>query len=160
MSGHQLIKNDAKESHERILLKCIGMTKFPVDFNYPNLSLLIVMDGNNLLKFPQHIYEKTEKLEVVCYDNIGIPLLPVVFEHSTKLRTLCLRSCSLIEDISFLGSLSNLEALSLVDCGIRRLPWKIRMLKKLKLLDLTGCVDLRIDDGAFQNLGNLEELYM
>ncbi|KAJ0693069.1 putative leucine-rich repeat domain superfamily [Helianthus annuus] len=91
---------------------------------------------------------------------MGIPLLPVMFEHSTKLRTLCLHSCSLIEDISFLGSLSNLEALSLVDCGIRRLPWKIGMLKKLKLLDLTGCVDLRIDDGVFQNLGSLEELYM
>ncbi|KAJ0761548.1 putative P-loop containing nucleoside triphosphate hydrolase, leucine-rich repeat domain superfamily [Helianthus annuus] len=160
MSGHQLINNDAKESYERILLKCMGMTKFPVCFNYPNLSLLIVMDGNNLLKFPQHIYEKTEKLEVVCYDNIGIPLLPVVFEHSTKLRTLCLRSCSLTDDISFLGSLSNLEALSLVDCGIRRLPWMIGKLKKLKLLDLTGCVDLRIDDGVFQNLGSLEELYM
>ncbi|KAJ0652389.1 putative AAA+ ATPase domain, P-loop containing nucleoside triphosphate hydrolase [Helianthus annuus] len=159
MSGQPLIKN-AKESYDRVLLKCTGISKFPVDFNYPNLSLLIVMDGNDLLKFPQHIYENTEKLEVVCYDNIGIPLPSVVFEHSTKLRPLCLRSCSLIEDISFLGSLSNLEALSLVDCGIRRLPWKIGMLKKLKLLDLTGCVDLRIDDGVFQNLGSLEELYM
>ncbi|KAJ0746322.1 putative P-loop containing nucleoside triphosphate hydrolase, leucine-rich repeat domain superfamily [Helianthus annuus] len=160
MSGHQLINNDAKESYERILLKCIGMTKFPEGFNYPNLSLLIVMDGNNLLKFPQQIYEKTEKLEVVCYDNIGIPVLPVVFKHSIKLRTLCLRSCSLIDDISFLGSLSNLEALSLVDCRIRRLPLTIGMLKKLKLLDLTGCVDLRIDDGVFQNLDSLDELYM
>ncbi|KAJ0693095.1 putative AAA+ ATPase domain, P-loop containing nucleoside triphosphate hydrolase [Helianthus annuus] len=159
MSGQPLIK-DAKESYDRVLLKCTGISKFPVDFSYPNLSLLIVMDGKNLLKFPQDIYENSEKLEVVCYENIGIPLLPVVFEHSTKLRTLCLRSCSLIEDISFLGSLSNLEALSLVDCGIRRLPLMIGMLKKLKLLDLTGGVDLRIDDGVFQKLCSLEELYM
>ncbi|KAL7611591.1 hypothetical protein Lser_V15G05477 [Lactuca serriola] len=33
-------------------------------------------------------------------------------------------------------------------------------LKKLKLLDLTGCVNLRIDDGVLLNLVNLEELYM
>ncbi|KAI7754857.1 hypothetical protein M8C21_022120 [Ambrosia artemisiifolia] len=36
----------------------------------------------------------------------------------------------------------------------------IGMLKKLKLLDLTGCFDLRIDDGVFKNLDSLEELYM
>ncbi|KAM0013769.1 putative P-loop containing nucleoside triphosphate hydrolase, leucine-rich repeat domain superfamily [Helianthus debilis subsp. tardiflorus] len=33
-------------------------------------------------------------------------------------------------------------------------------LRKLKLLDLTGCVDLHIDDGVFKNLVKLEELYM
>ncbi|KAI7744909.1 hypothetical protein M8C21_016649 [Ambrosia artemisiifolia] len=91
---------------------------------------------------------------------MGIPLVPTMFEHSTKLRTLCLRSCWLIDDISFLGSLSNLEALSIVDCGLRRLPSMIGMLEKLKLLDLTGCVDLRIDDGVLQNLKSLKELYM
>ncbi|MFS8016191.1 putative AAA+ ATPase domain, P-loop containing nucleoside triphosphate hydrolase [Helianthus anomalus] len=148
MFRHQLINNDAKESYERILLKCTGISRFPVDFNYPNLSLLIVMDGDDLLKFPQDIYENSEKLEVASYENMGIPLLPAMFEHSTKLRTLCLHSCPLIDDISFLGSLSNLEALSFVDCQIRRLPSMIGMLKKLRLLDLTGCVDLLIDDGV------------
>ncbi|KAJ0693070.1 putative AAA+ ATPase domain, P-loop containing nucleoside triphosphate hydrolase [Helianthus annuus] len=54
LSGHQLINNDAKESYERILLKCTGFSRFPVDFSYPNLSLLIVMNWNKLLKFPQH----------------------------------------------------------------------------------------------------------
>ncbi|KAI7744912.1 LOW QUALITY PROTEIN: hypothetical protein M8C21_016652 [Ambrosia artemisiifolia] len=138
----------------------VSISEIPLDFNYPNLSLLIMMDGDDLHKFPLHIYEKNDKLEVASYEEMGIPLLPTMFEHSTKLRTLCLRSCLLNDDISFLGSLSNLEALSIVDCGLRRLPSMIGMLKKLKLLDLTGCADLRIDDGVLQNLHSLEELYM
>ncbi|KAI7725947.1 hypothetical protein M8C21_004522, partial [Ambrosia artemisiifolia] len=146
--------------HDLVRAFALSISEIPLDFNYPNLSLLIMMDGNNLHKFPQHVYEKSDNLEVASYEKMGIPLLPTMFEHSTKLRTLCFRSCSLIDDISFLGSLSNLEALSIVDCGIRRLPSMIGMLKKLKLLDLTGCVALRIDDGVFKNLVSLEELYM
>ncbi|KAJ0844604.1 putative P-loop containing nucleoside triphosphate hydrolase, leucine-rich repeat domain superfamily [Helianthus annuus] len=151
----------ANETYERILLKCTGMTEFPSDFNYPNLSLLMLMDGDEVFKFPEDIYKRMEKLEVLSYEDMHIPLLPQTSEHSTKLRTLCLRSCSFInDDVSFLGSLSNLETLSFVDCGIRWLPSTIGKLRKLKLLDLTGCVNLRIDDGVFQDLHSLEELYM
>ncbi|MFS8006183.1 putative P-loop containing nucleoside triphosphate hydrolase, leucine-rich repeat domain superfamily [Helianthus anomalus] len=157
MSEQRLIK-EAKDSYERILLKCTGMSN--VDFDYPNLSLLIVMDGNNLLKFPQGIYEKTKNLEVVSYENMGIPLLPKMFEHSTKLRTLYLRSCLLIDDISFLGSLCNLETLTFAYCNIRRLPSTVRKLKKLRLLDFTKCDLLCVDDGVFQDLDSLEELYI
>ncbi|KAM0054999.1 putative P-loop containing nucleoside triphosphate hydrolase, leucine-rich repeat domain superfamily [Helianthus debilis subsp. tardiflorus] len=159
MSGYQLIE-DAKESYERILLKCTGISKFPVDFNYPNLSLLIVMDGNNLLKFPQDIHEKSEKLEVVCYEKMGIPLLPIMFKYSTNLRTLCLRSCSLTDDISFLGGLCNLETLTFAYCHISRLPSGVGKLKKLKLLEFTKCGLLYIDEGVFRDLDSLEELYI
>ncbi|KAD7478929.1 hypothetical protein E3N88_02065 [Mikania micrantha] len=41
-----------------------------------------------------------------------------------------------------------------------RLPRVIGKLKKLKLLDLSGCDDLRIDEGVFENLAGLEELYL
>ncbi|KAK1422949.1 hypothetical protein QVD17_18239 [Tagetes erecta] len=160
MSTKQLTKGE-NDSYERILLKCTGMSTFPVDFIYPNLSTLMLMDGYDLLNFPKDIYERMERLQVVSYENMHVPMLPVTFEHSTTLQTLCLRSCSFInDDISLLGSLSNLETLSFVDCQIRRLPSTIGKLKKLKLLDLTGCVHLRIDDGVFQNLSSLEELYM
>ncbi|KAJ0693012.1 putative P-loop containing nucleoside triphosphate hydrolase, leucine-rich repeat domain superfamily [Helianthus annuus] len=147
----------AKNSYERILLKGEGMCDFPSDINYTNLSLLILMDGYEFSKFLQDI----DKLEVVSYENMGIPVLLKTFEHSTTLQTLCLRSCSLTGDISSLGSLCNLETLSLVDCNIRRLPSAIGKLKKLKLLDLSGCVDLYIDEGVLQDLKDcLEELYM
>ncbi|KAI7752905.1 hypothetical protein M8C21_000064, partial [Ambrosia artemisiifolia] len=126
----------------------------------PQISLLILMDGYEFFKFPEDMHKRMKKLEVVSYENMGILRHPVIFEHSTTLRTLCLRSCSLMDDISFLGSLCNLETLSLADCNIRRLPSAIGKLRKLKSLDLTGCVDLHIDSGVFQNLHNLEELYI
>ncbi|MFS8016258.1 putative AAA+ ATPase domain, P-loop containing nucleoside triphosphate hydrolase [Helianthus anomalus] len=122
----------AKNSYERILLKCVGMSGFP-DINYTNLSLLILMEGYELSKFHEDMDKIMKELEVVSYENMGIPVLPKTFEHSTTLRTLCLRSCSLTGDISSLGSLCNLETLSLVDCNIRRLPSAIGKLKKLKL---------------------------
>ncbi|XP_076934692.1 putative disease resistance protein At1g61190 [Bidens hawaiensis] len=157
----QRFTKDANESYERILLKCTGMSDFPVDFtNHENLLLLILKDGNMPLKFPHDLYEKAKNLEVISFENMGIPLLPIEFENSIKLRTLCFRSCSLMDDISFIGSLYNLETLSFANCDIRRLPSIIGELKKLKLLDLTGCIDLIIDDGVFQNLDSLEKLYM
>ncbi|KAJ0715614.1 putative leucine-rich repeat domain superfamily [Helianthus annuus] len=65
-----------------------------------------------------------------------------------------------MSDWSYIGDLMNLEVLSLAYCGIRKLPSKIGILRKLKLLDLTGCDNLHIDDGVFINLVKLEELYM
>ncbi|KAM0055034.1 putative AAA+ ATPase domain, P-loop containing nucleoside triphosphate hydrolase [Helianthus debilis subsp. tardiflorus] len=151
----------AENSYERILLKGAGMSEFPSDINDTNLSLLILMDGYELSEFPKVVDKIMKKLEVVSFENMGIPVLPNTFENSTTLRTLSLRSCLLMGDISSLGSLCNLETLSLVDCSIRRLPLAIGKLKKLKLLDLTGCVDLYIDQGVLQDLkDNLEELYM
>ncbi|KAL8248398.1 hypothetical protein R6Q59_005266 [Mikania micrantha] len=155
--------NSDRYSCKRILLKCTNMSEFPLDFtNHPNLSMLMLMDGNEHLKFPQDIYKRMEKLEVVSYEHMYVMSSLLTFQHSiTKLRTLSLRSCRFInDDISLLGSLSNLETLSFVDCKIRRLPRVIGKLKKLKLLDLTGCHGLRIDDGVFENLTCLEELYI
>ncbi|KAL8266285.1 hypothetical protein R6Q59_003629 [Mikania micrantha] len=158
--NHDNIKDINESTFERILFKCTGMSEFPQHLNYSKLSLLILMDGNKILNFQEDIYERMKKLQVVSYENLGIPLPPVTFQHLTKLQTLCLHSCSLINDVSLLGSLSNLEILSFANCNITRLPSTIGKLKKLKLLDLTGCVDLSIDDGVFQDLGSLEELYM
>ncbi|GJX04540.1 probable disease resistance protein isoform X1 [Tanacetum coccineum] len=152
-----LTKND--KSYERILLMCKGMSEFPADFNYPNLSLLILTDGDQL-KFLADFYERMKKLEVVSFENMHTPLLPTTFEHSNRLQTLCLRSCSLMDDLSFLGTISNLEILSFAGCKIKKLPLATGKLRNLKLLDLTKCGDFCIDDGVFQKLVTLEELYM
>ncbi|KAL7613560.1 hypothetical protein Lser_V15G04786 [Lactuca serriola] len=151
---------EVKESCNRISITCTGMSEFPGDSKYPNLSLLRLMDGDKSLKFPEGFYEKMENLEVVAYEKMQYPLLPRSLECSTKLRTLILHKCLLMFDFSVIGGLSDLEVLSFAHCGIRKLPSTIGKLKKLKLLDLTGCVNLRIDDGVLKDLVSLEELYM
>ncbi|CAH1435289.1 unnamed protein product [Lactuca virosa] len=148
------------ESCNRISITCRGMFEFPRDFKYLNLALLRLMDGDKSLKFPEGFYESMENLEVVAYEKMQYPLLPRSFHCSTKLQTLLLHQCLVMFDCSAIGELLNLEVLSFAHCGIRKLPSTIGKLKKLKLLDLTGCVNLRIDDGVLKDLVNLEELYM
>nr|KAJ0222768.1 hypothetical protein LSAT_V11C200051750 [Lactuca sativa] len=128
---------EVKDSCKRVSITCTGMSEFPGDFKYPNLSLLRLMDGDKSLKFSEDFYKRMENLEVVAYEKMHYPLLPISLECSTKLRTLILHQCLLI-----------------------KLPSTIGKLKKLKLLDLTGCLNLRIDDGVLINLVELEELYM
>ncbi|KAK9050798.1 hypothetical protein SSX86_030234 [Deinandra increscens subsp. villosa] len=154
-------KEDTKASCERILLKCAGMSEFPQSFNYPSLSFLKLMNGDEVLKFSKDFHKEMEKLQVMAYDKMKHPLHGVSLCFSMGLRTLCLNSCSLVDkDISFCGDLINLEVLCITRCGIRKLPSTIGKLKKLRLLELTGCVNLRIDDGVFQSLDKLEELYL
>ncbi|KAK9062822.1 hypothetical protein SSX86_020012 [Deinandra increscens subsp. villosa] len=155
------LTEDTRESCERILVNCAGVSEFPQDFNYPNLALLKLLDGDEQLKFPEDFHKRMEKLEIMAYDNMKHPLHVVSLCYSMSLRTLCLHSCSLVDhDISFVGNLVNLEVLSIAHCGIRKLPSTIGKLKKLKLLDLTRCLDLCIGDVVFQNLDKLEELYL
>ncbi|KAL7615014.1 hypothetical protein Lser_V15G04815 [Lactuca serriola] len=148
------------ESCNRISITCRGMFEFPRDFKYPNLALLRLMHGDKSLTFPEDFYQRMENLEVIAYENMQYPLLPRSLQCSTRLRTLIFHKCLLMFDCSVIGELLNLEVLSFVHCGITKLQSTIGNLKKLKLLDLTGCVNLRIDDGVLKNLVELEELYM
>ncbi|KAL8245708.1 hypothetical protein R6Q59_006924 [Mikania micrantha] len=215
-----------RESCKRISLTCMGMSEFPQDFKYPNLSLLQLKNGDFSLKFPEDFYENMKNLQVIAYYNMQHPLLPRSLHCSTNLKSLCLYKCTLMFDISFVGDLVNVglgpnshqKTLTLglpfsanhsLDCfdhrsrssvlllSIRklgrsrcpsrlqfflsqnglaiagafflpaRLPSAIGKLAKLKLLELTECmgiiidwVGLNIDNGVFENLKNLEELYM
>ncbi|CAH1435293.1 unnamed protein product [Lactuca virosa] len=148
------------ESCNRISITCRGMFEFPRDFKYPNLALLRLMHGDKSLKFPEDFYQRMENLEVIAYENMQYPLLPRSLQCSTRLRTLIFHKCLLMFDCSVIGELLNLEVLSFAHCGIRKLPSTIGNLKKLKVLDLTGCINLWIDDGVLKSLVKLEELYM
>ncbi|KAM0024914.1 putative P-loop containing nucleoside triphosphate hydrolase, leucine-rich repeat domain superfamily [Helianthus debilis subsp. tardiflorus] len=153
-------RDEMNESCKRISLTCMGMSEFPRDFKYPDLSFIQLMDGDESLKFPEDFYASMENLKVIAFYKMQYPPLPTSLQFSTNLKSLCLHRCELTYDWSFIGDLVNLEVLSLVDCDIQKLPSKIGNLRKLKLLDLTGCANLHIDDGVFINLVKLEELYM
>jgi len=148
------------ESCKKISVTCTDMFEFPREFKYPNASLLRLMDGDKSLRFSEDFYGRMKNLEVIAYEKMQYPLLPRSLQFSMKLRTLLLHQCLLMFDCSAIGELLNLEVLSFAHCGIRKLPSAIGKLEKLKLLDLTGCVNLRIDDGVLKKLVNLEELYM
>nr|GEV94324.1 disease resistance protein At4g27190-like [Tanacetum cinerariifolium] len=151
---------EMSRSCQKLSLTCMGMTEFQNEFKYPNLTLLRLMSGDRTLKFPEDFYEKKENLEVIAYEKMEYPLLPRSLQCSTKLRTLILHQCLLMFDCSPIGDLLTLEVLSFAHCGIRKLPSTIGNLKELKQLDLTGCVDLHIDEGVFKSLVKLEELYL
>ncbi|KAJ0466370.1 putative P-loop containing nucleoside triphosphate hydrolase, leucine-rich repeat domain superfamily [Helianthus annuus] len=134
---------------KQVSLTCMGLSKFPGDFKYPNLSHLQLMHGSLSLEFPKDFYENMQNLKVIAYYELQYPLFPRALAN---LKSLCLQDCKLMFDLTCIGDLENLEVLSLAHCGIHKLPSRIGNLKKLKLLDLTGCVDLHIDDGVFENL--------
>ncbi|KAK9080338.1 hypothetical protein SSX86_000096 [Deinandra increscens subsp. villosa] len=151
---------ETSESCKRISLTCLGMSEFPDHFKYPNLTFIQLIHGDPSLKFPTDFYENMKKLEVIAYFNMQFPLLPRSLQCSTNLHTLVLDKCRLMIDYCFARDLVNLEVLSFAHCNIYKLPSTIGNLRKLKLLDLTGCANLHIDDGVFNNLKSLEELYM
>ncbi|GJQ96107.1 NB-ARC domains-containing protein [Tanacetum coccineum] len=130
---------EMSRSCQKLSLTCMGMTEFPKEFEYPNLTLLRLMGGDRTLKFPEDFYEEKENLEVIAYEKMEYPLLPRSLQCSTKLRTLILHQCLLMFDCSPIGDLLTLEVLSFAHCGIRKLPSTIGNLKELKQLDLTGC---------------------
>nr|AAC02203.1 resistance protein candidate [Lactuca sativa] len=149
------------DSCKRLSLTCKGMSKFPTDLKFPNLSILKLMHEDISLRFPKNFYEEMEKLEVISYDKMKYPLLPSSPQCSVNLRVFHLHKCSLVMfDCSCIGNLSNLEVLSFADSAIDRLPSTIGKLKKLRLLDLTNCYGVRIDNGVLKKLVKLEELYM
>ncbi|KAJ9560200.1 hypothetical protein OSB04_005360 [Centaurea solstitialis] len=151
---------DMSDCWKRISLTCRGMCEFPEGFEFPNISLLKLMHGDDSFKFPQGFYENTKKLQVIAYEEMQYPLLPRSLQCSHNLQMLCLHGCSLMFDISFIGDLSNLEVLNITKCKLLKLPSTIGKLKKLKVLDLTGCSGILIDDGVLKGLVSLEELYL
>ncbi|PWA51591.1 resistance protein candidate RGC20 [Artemisia annua] len=147
--------NNMSQSCKQISLACKGMSEFPIDFKFPNLTVLKLMQGDESLRFPQDFYVGMEKLQVIAFEKLEYPLVPTSFQCSANLRTLCLDECSLMFDLNCIGNLLNLEVLSLANSGITTIPSTFRNLKRLRLLDVTGCYNLVIDDG---NLLNLEVL--
>ncbi|KAL7175438.1 hypothetical protein ACSBR2_029102 [Camellia fascicularis] len=167
-----------KEQHKNyaiISLRCTGMSKLPDNLEFPKLHLLR-LEGNygynyeynyednhasKLPNLPDSFYGGMKELKALSMLNVYIEgSLPTSLRWLTNLRSLSLYECGLINDVSVIGALENLEILSFKGTKIKELPKEIGRLSHLKLLDLLRCGVKRICPGVLSSLSKLEELYL
>ncbi|CAL5351016.1 unnamed protein product [Camellia sinensis] len=158
-----------KERHKNyavISLRCTGTSKLPDNLEFPKLYLLRLEDNHasnlpNLPNLPDSFYGGMEELKALSMLNVYIEgSLPTSLRWLTNLRSLSLYKCGLINDVSVIGALKNLEILSFKGSQIEELPNEIGRLSHLKLLDLLECGVKRICPGVLSSLSKLEELYL
>ncbi|GMP85122.1 hypothetical protein CsSME_00038408 [Camellia sinensis var. sinensis] len=155
-----------KERHKNyavISLRCTGTSKLPDNLEFPKLYLLRLEDNHasNLPNLPDSFYGGMKELKALSMLNVYIEgSLPTSLRWLTNLRSLSLYKCGLINDVSVIGALKNLEILSFKGSEIEDLPNEIGRLSHLKLLDLLECGVKRICPGVLSSLSKLEELYL
>ncbi|CAL5351122.1 unnamed protein product [Camellia sinensis] len=155
-----------KERHKNyavISLRCTGMSKLPDNLEFPKLHLLRLEDSyaSKQPNLPDSFYGGMKELKALSMSNVYIEgSLPTSLRWLTNLRSLSLYQCGLINDVSVIGALENLEILSFKGTKIEELPKEIGRLSHLKLLDLSHCGVKRICPGVLSSLSKLEELYL
>ncbi|KAL7175432.1 hypothetical protein ACSBR2_029097 [Camellia fascicularis] len=155
-----------KERHKNyavISLRCTGMSKLPDNLEFPKLHLLRLEDNyaSKLPNLPDSFYGGMKELKALSMLNVYIKgSLPTSLRWLTNLQSLSLYECGLINDVSVIGALENLEILSFEGTKIEELPKEIGRLSHLKLLDLLRCGVTRICPGVLSSLSKLEELYL
>ncbi|CAL5349223.1 unnamed protein product [Camellia sinensis] len=155
-----------KERHKNyavISLRCTGMSKLPDNLEFPKLHLFRLEDNyaSKLPNLPDSFHGGMKELKALSMLNVYIKgSLPTSLRWLTNLRSLSLYECGLINDVSVIGALENLEILSFEGTEIEELPKEIGRLSHLKLLDLLRCGVKRICPGVLSSLSKLEELYL
>ncbi|XP_058198055.1 probable disease resistance protein At4g27220 isoform X3 [Rhododendron vialii] len=134
------------------------ITKLPEGLTYPNLEFLILR-CRKLKKLPPNFFDgmgKLKVLEIGHFDGI------LTLQSLRNLTMLSLEgSHGMLDNLSIIGDLLNLETLNFRDSRIRELPEEIGKLVNLRFLDLRGTTWLRrIPPGVISCLVRLEELYM
>ncbi|KAL7170118.1 hypothetical protein ACSBR2_035050 [Camellia fascicularis] len=152
-----------KERHRNytvISLRCTGMSKLLDNLEFPKLHLLRLEDSY-ASELPDSFYGGMKELKALSMLNVNIEgSLPTSLRWLTNLRSLSLYQCGLINDVSVIGALENLEILSFEGTKIEEFPKEIGRLSHLKLLDLLQCRVKRICPGVLSSLSKLEELYL
>ncbi|KAI8567219.1 hypothetical protein RHMOL_Rhmol02G0103900 [Rhododendron molle] len=133
------------------------ITKLPEGLTYPNLEFLILR-CRKPKKLPPNFFEGMGKLKVLEIGHFdGIQTL----QSLRNLTTLSLRGFhGMLDNLSIIGDLLNLETLNFRDSWIEELPEETGELVNLRLLDLRGTGLRRIPTGVISRLVRLEELYM
>ncbi|TXG66984.1 hypothetical protein EZV62_008259 [Acer yangbiense] len=118
---------------------------------------ILLLDGSYRVKVSNEFFEEMKTLKVASLSWIDLSVKSLQFLKN--LVTLQLLSCRL-SDISSIKKLAKLEILRLNGSGIFELPEELGELSKLRMLDITGCLQLiRIPINVIARLSQLEELY-
>ncbi|XP_028072127.1 probable disease resistance protein At4g27220 isoform X4 [Camellia sinensis] len=136
--------------------------EFPGGLTCSKLEFLLIECWNSSLKIPSNFFEGMGELKVLDLRiTKDISLLLSSLQFLRNLLTLHLDYSQKFDNISVMGKLLNLEILTFRGSNIEELPEEIGGLVNLKLLDLTGCLELkRIAPGVISALVQLQELYM
>ncbi|KAF5940796.1 hypothetical protein HYC85_021963 [Camellia sinensis] len=156
-------EKERQKNYAVISLRCTGMSKLPDNLEFPKLHLLRLEDNYASYRpnLPDSFYGGMKELKALSMLNVYIEgSLPTSLRWLTNLRSLSLYECGLINDVSAIGALENLEILSFKGTKFEELPKEIGRLSHLKLLDLLRCVVKRICPGVLSSLSKLEELYL
>ncbi|GKB49305.1 NB-ARC domains-containing protein [Tanacetum coccineum] len=93
------------QSCKQISLTCKGMSEFPSEFKFPNLSLLKLMHGDESLRFPQDFYEAMKKLQVIAFEKLEYPVVPTSFQCSTSFELFVSMNARCCFDLTCIGNL-------------------------------------------------------
>ncbi|KAF2298625.1 hypothetical protein GH714_024811 [Hevea brasiliensis] len=150
---------DFFEQCTSISLPYCNIPKLPEVLECPKLKSFF-MFNNSSLKIPENLFSRMEELKVLDLTGMNLSPLPLSLQYLENLQTLCLHDC-VLEDISAIGELKQLQVLSFIQSTIVRLPSEVSKLTRLRLLDLSQCRKLEvIPPDALSRLAQLEELYM
>jgi len=150
------MNNKSFEGCTSISLMGNELTELPEGLVCPRLKVLLLgLDRG--LNVPERFFEGMTEIEVLSLEGGCLSLQSLQF--STNLQSLLLIECE-CEDLNWLRKLQSLKILGFIVCdSVEELPDEIGELKELRLLDLTGCQNLRrIPVNLIGRLKKLEEL--
>ncbi|KAK7257093.1 hypothetical protein RIF29_30819 [Crotalaria pallida] len=154
-------KTDVLQRCCSIFLSWCYIRQLPESLDCPELKFLCLNSEDNFWKVADNFFVGTRKLEVLDFGGFDCyPCPPSSLSHLTNLRALYLCK-SMLDDITIVANLVNLEILSLDRSEIKKLPIELAQLIHLRVLDLSHCKGLTIiPSNLLSRLTCLEELYM
>ncbi|GFZ02012.1 hypothetical protein Acr_15g0006210 [Actinidia rufa] len=149
------------QTYTGISLMSIDIRGLPDGLECPKLQTLLLQKNScqSNLEIPPNFFQGMKDLKVLDMSLNKILSLPPSISLLATLRTLNLVGCQL-GDISFIGTLKQLEILDLSESNIQVVLGDFTQLTHLRLFDLRDCNRLmQIAPGVISSLCKLEELY-
>ncbi|XP_074270080.1 putative disease resistance protein At4g27220 [Silene latifolia] len=124
---------------------------------------ILILKGDLVPNFDDLFFNGMVNLEVLSLSNMNFqPSLPKSLRQLKELRTLCMEGCRL-GNIGEIGELVNLLVLSLRGSSMENIPNEVGNLRKLRILDLGGCMSSMlplIPTSVLNKFSTLEGLYI